>query len=88
MNTLSSTLAAILLSLSLAPAASAYGTEPESQSFARISPIAMSMPQTAHDGDTCVVEITPDLASIIGLSDDWRPKGPQTQQTALACTDE
>jgi len=81
-------LVAAMLSAAFAPAAGAYGTEPVSQSFVRLSPIAMSMPQTAKIADACVVNVTPALAAILGLPNDWRDKNAQRRQTALACAEQ
>jgi hypothetical protein len=88
MTNLSTSVVAAILSVTFAPVANAYGTEPGSQSFVRISPIAMSMPQTAEVTDACVVSMTPALASILGLPNDWRNKNLQRRQTALACAEQ
>ncbi len=88
MTKLSISLAAMMLSVTLAPAASAYSTEPAPQSFAQISQVGMSLPQAADLDGTCAVKVTPILASILGLSDDWRESDVRPLQTSLACAEE
>jgi hypothetical protein len=88
MTNLPLSLVAAMLSVAFAPTAGAYGTEPASQSFVRLSPIAMSMPQTAKIADACVVNVTPAFAAILGLPSDWRDNDTQRRQASLACAEQ
>ena len=82
MTKLSISFAAALLSVSLAPTAHAYGFEPER---GVATPIAVSSPQTAEAEGVCTVSITPLLASILALPDDWRGSVDAATQSAVAC---
>ncbi len=88
MTKLSISLAAAMFFVTFVSAASAYSTEPVSRSFASISQVAMSTPQTADVEGACIVQITPILAAILNLSDDRRGGASQPQQTSLACAQE
>lgn len=88
MPKLSITLAAAALSITFAPAAQAYSTEPAPNTLRQISQVTPVGPQTASVPGTCTVQITPILASILGLHDDWREDVPRPAQTSLACVNQ
>lgn len=84
MTKLSITMAATYLLISLAPAANAYGTDPAEDTLQDISQVAFNAFDTAEADGTCKINVTPELASILGLSDDWRT-GDDAVTTAVAC---
>lgn len=83
MTRLSISMAATFLMISLAPAAQAYGTDPAEDTLRDISQVVFVAQDHAADG-TCQINVTPALASILGLPDDWRT-GEAGTVTALAC---
>ena len=85
MTKLSISLAAVMLSVTFAPAAHAYSTEPAPQTLHQISQIAPLGPQSVKVEGTCTVQVTPILASILGLPDDWRANAKALSQTSVAC---
>ena len=85
MTKLSIVLASTMLSVSFVPAASAYSFAPEE---ADVVPMAVSAPQTAKIEGVCTMAITPLLAGILALPDDWRGATGGSLQTALACAEE
>ncbi|WP_108816183.1 hypothetical protein [Loktanella sp. Alg231-35] len=88
MTKLSISFAAAMLSVSLVPAANAYGTEPVPQSYASLTRVAM-LPTVASDHEgTCAVSMAPLLASILGLSDDASDDKAARPQASLACVEE
>jgi len=80
MTRLSIAFAAATLTLSLAPAANAYATEP---TFT-VTDAVVSMPQTAETGEICVSRISPELAKALALP---RPNADARLAT-LACVTE
>jgi hypothetical protein len=88
MPKLSISLAAVMLSVSLSPAAYAYGTEPAPQTLLQISEVFPADPQSAKIEGTCSAPMTPDLAEILGLSDVRRGYDTQRVLTSLACADQ
>lgn len=88
MTKLSISFAAAMLSVSLAPAAGAYGTEPAPQSYATLTEVAM-LPAVAGDQDgTCPLPMAPLLASILGLSVEGSDDMADRSSTTLACAEE
>ncbi len=85
MTKLSISLAAAMLSITLAPAAQAYNTDPAPQTLHQITQITPVGPQSIKVDGTCSVQITPTLASILGLSGDWRSGNMHAVQTSMAC---
>lgn len=88
MPKLSITLAAAALSISFAPTAQAYSTDPAPQTLHLISQITPLGPQSVKVEDACTVQVTPILATILGLPDDWRSDENRAAQTSLACADQ
>lgn len=87
MTKLSISMATTILMISLAPTAQAYGIDPAEDMLRNISQVDyISEDHAASDG-TCQISVTPELASILGLSDDWRMPAAGTM-TALACDGE
>lgn len=85
MTKLSISLAAVMLSVTLAPAAQAYSTESGPQLLYQISKIKPLGPQSVKVEDACTLLVTPILASILGLQDDGRPDQKRPPQSTVAC---
>ncbi|MEJ8559936.1 hypothetical protein QTO30_00845 [Yoonia sp. GPGPB17] len=85
MTKLSISLAAAVLSVTFAPTAGAYSFEPEHDTAIQV---AAPSAQTADAEGVCSVAVTPLLAGILTLPDDWRGGADGSAQTALACADE
>ncbi|MEO0930333.1 MAG: hypothetical protein AAFY14_06745 [Pseudomonadota bacterium] len=84
MTRLSISTAAVLLTITIAPAAQAFGTDPAPETLGEISQISlMTQAETAPAG-TCTVKVSPAMADMLGLPDDWRI-GDQDTLTAIAC---
>ncbi|WP_341366551.1 hypothetical protein [Yoonia sp. BS5-3] len=86
MTRFSKTASAALLMLSIAPAAQAYGTDPEADALRNIVQLSFELPQEAALDGTCQIKVTPELASVLGLPGDWRG-GDAAESTALACNE-
>lgn len=84
MTKLSISLAAVMLSVTFAPSAQAYWFEPTQA----VALPAAAAPQLADAEGVCAVAITPILAEILALPDDWRGSTTDHTQTALACADD
>lgn len=84
MTRFSTSMAITCLMMSLAPAAQAYGTDPATHTLRDISQVGYITDDHAVADGTCQIKVTPELASILGLSDDWRT-GEAGTVTALAC---
>lgn len=86
MTKLSISLAAAILSVALAPAAQAYSTEPAPQTFSQISQVAPLGPQTVKVEGTCTLQVTPMLASLLGLQQDWGADRQAPAQSTVVCS--
>jgi hypothetical protein len=84
MTRLSISIAAVLLTMTLVPSANAYGTDPAPQTLSTLSDVRFVVQDTAIADGTCTLQITPAVASILGMADDWRTGGDVTG-TAVAC---
>jgi hypothetical protein len=88
MPRLSITLSAVVLSMSLAPSAFAYATDPAPDAFHQIALVGDFDAQSALSTEACVIKVTPQLAEVIGLNPDWREDVAANGQTSMACADE
>lgn len=84
MTRLSISMAAVLLTMSLAPAAQAYGTDPADDTLSRLSQISFAAADTADAAGTCTIKVTPSLDAVLALPDDWRT-GDTAKLTTVAC---
>ncbi len=85
MTKLSISLAAAMLSVTLAPTAQAYSTEPAPQTLHQISQLTPLGPQSVKVESVCTVQVSPLLASLLGLQDDWRTDRQTPAQSTVAC---
>jgi len=86
MTRLSITLCTLALSISIAPAAHAYATEPGAGDY---TPAVLQTPSNQQVAtDTCAIKVTPLLAELIGLDPAWRESPSPTAQVSLACADD
>ena len=83
MTKLSISMSTLLLVMSLASTANAYGTDPADDTLNTLSQISFAADSAAADG-TCAIKITPALEAVLGLPADWRT-GDDTKLTVVAC---
>ena len=84
MTRLSISMTAALLTMTLAPAASAYGTDPAPDTLRNISHVSLVNAQVEASAGTCKVTVTPAMAEMLGRPDNWRI-GDEATLTAVAC---
>ena len=84
MTKLTLTLTAAFLTMTLAPAAQAYGTDPVADTLITLSNVQFVAEGAQTSDGTCAATITPALAEMLGLPDDWRT-GDDADATAVAC---
>ena len=87
MTKLSLTMTAALLTMTLAPAAQAYGTDPEPDTRIALTDLRLAAQDTHPNDVSCAFRVTAELAEILGLPDDWRTPD-NGQDMAVACIGE
>jgi hypothetical protein len=88
MTRLSITLCAVVLSISLAPAAQAYAVEPAAGDFSQGLELTMPENTVASDAGVCTVQLGPLFANLIGVAPDGWTAATVRGQTVLACNDD
>lgn len=88
MPRLSLRLSSTLILVSLATAASAYATDPEPVRFSQVAQPTQSVTQIAEPTDTCAKELTPALATLLGLEPAWTKTVEQSANADVACLTE
>lgn len=84
MTRLSMSMSAVLLTMTLTPAAQAYGTDPASDALEDIAQIGLSLPAEPALEGTCRMPLTAETAQILALPDNWRDEA-QTDAANMAC---
>ncbi|MDX8347705.1 hypothetical protein SLH49_06875 [Cognatiyoonia sp. IB215446] len=84
MTRLSISMAAAFLTMTLTPAAQAYGTDPAADTLSELTQIGLELPSEARTTETCQVRLTPAMAELLGLPSDWRDD-TLTGATKVAC---
>ena len=79
-------IAAAMLSATLAPPAISYGTDPAPQTLQEIIQTAELGPKFAQAEGICALQITPILASILGLPGEPQSKDLTPVQTSSTCS--
>lgn len=84
MTRLSISIAASILTITLAPAAAAYATDPDDGMLREVSELRLLAEVDAVPTDICTVKVSSEMAQLLGLPENWRIEDGDTV-SAMAC---